>query len=655
MTYVTGSPGNTDSALSVASSTTGYMTSPYLTYAGGDIPYTTSQNPFVTKISAELVDVVAYGNTNGQLCSTNGVQPLTGKVALIVRGTCSFSEKINNAESLGAVAVIIYNNAAGVINMNTADSELPAGSILQSDGLLLKAAAPLNIEIGPDSRVKTFVDTTPADTLSTFSSRGPRGYDSMLKPEITAPGTSIFAANMGSGNAGVSMSGTSMAAPHVAGVVALMKQAHPNWTNEQIKAALMNTAVDIGLAVPSQGAGRVDALAAITTDVVAIGDSKLVSINWGLLEINEDNFTSDKKITLRNFSSSPVTLDLAVVFTSPSPNGATLTPEVSTVTVPRYGKVDVKLTLELDVTQLPIHFGNMEEYYGYVTFTGSDVDLSLPFYFVPRPYTKIIELDTKTTFDESSFGWIDLEQTGPKPSDLWTFPVTIISDNDPEILDMADLRYVGMDFGGNSPYGKIIAAAFNMWAPQHTVQPYWSEVDMYIYGEAPEPVVNFNHNYASLSGASYPNNQWIVAQVDYNDGNVYLGSPYFIYSDFNSGLQEWYLPASNNYVTDKFEYEVVSFDWNGNSDYAGMAKFDISRPPLMSAPFDFFWGGFLYDPENDWFSVIVEVDDLGGYIYSAPKGIMLVDYFGKPGIGQAYFWPITVTGYPTIFLPMLLR
>ena len=653
--YVSGSPGNTDSALAVASSTTGYMTAPYLSHEGGEIPYTTSYNPFVTKISAELVDVVDYGNTDGELCSTDGVDMMTGKIALISRGTCFFYIKINNAESLGAVAAIIYNNAAGSISMDTTGSTLPAGSILQNQGVLLKRLAPLDIEIGPDSNVKTFVDPVPADSLSTFSSRGPRGYDSMLKPEITAPGSSIFAANMGSGNQGVSMSGTSMAAPHVAGVVALMKQAHPNWTNEQIKAALMNTAVDLGLDVPLQGAGRVDALAAVTTKVVAVGDPKFVSMNWGVIEVTEDTFTSVKSVTLRNFSDKAVTLDVGAMFTSDD-TGATLTPAVTPVTIPAYNKASVDFTLDLDMTLMPIDFAQMEEYYGYVTFTGTDANLSLPFYFVPRPYPVITEIDAETTFDASLYGFVNLEQSGPVASNLWTFPVTMVSDNDPSVIDMADLRYVGVDYAGTSEtYGDIIIAGFNMWAPQHTLQPYWSEVDLWIYGDESAPVVNFNYNYAAATGAAYPNNDWIVLQVDYNDRKVYLGSPYNIYADFNSGFHEWYLPASWQYVTDKFDYEVVSYDWYGNSDYAGAAKFDITKPPLFSVPVDETWSDYLPDPHDEKFSVLVMVDDLGGYLYSTPKGVMLVDYHGKPGVGQAYFWPITVTGYPTLYLPLLLK
>ena len=146
--------------------------------------------------------------------------------------------------------------------------------------------------------------------------------------------------------------------------------------NEQIKSALMNTAVDLAdvtsSQIPRQGAGRVDALAAVNTEVVAVGDPKFVSINWGVIEVTEHTYTSDKTVKLRNYSDAEVTLDVATMFTSPVSDGATLTPDVTEVTIPPYGNATVDLTLDLDVTQLPLGFGydQMEEYYGYVTFEG---------------------------------------------------------------------------------------------------------------------------------------------------------------------------------------------------------------------------------------------------------------------------------------------
>jgi len=142
---------------------------------------------------------------------------------------------------------------------------------------------------------------------------------------------------MGSGNQGVSMSGTSMAAPYVAGVAALMKQTHPTWTNEQIKAALMNTAVDladsVSRQVPRQGAGRVNIPDALDTQVVAIGDPKLVSLNWGLLELHEDSYDSGKLVKMKNFSTSDINVTMETTFISPSSAGATLVPEANPVEI----------------------------------------------------------------------------------------------------------------------------------------------------------------------------------------------------------------------------------------------------------------------------------------------------------------------------------
>ena len=665
--YVTGSPANTDSALSVASSTTGSLTAPYIAY-GTDtkIPYTPSDNPFTDAINAELVDVVDIGDSTGFLCYTTGLtaDSLSGKIALIQRGgstttfSCSFALKINNAATLGADAAIIYNNAAGSFGMATGNSTLPAGSITQSDGLILKGLpAGTMVVMGPDSLVTSFTSATPANTISAFSSRGPRGYDSMLKPEITAPGSDIFAAQMGSGYLGVSLSGTSMAAPYVAGVAALMKQAHPTWTNEQIKAALMNTAVDladpVSSQIPRQGAGKVNSFAALSTNVVAIGDPKLVSLNWGLLELHEDSYSSGKLVKVKNFSTSDFTVTMETTFTSPNSAGATLEAQANPVVIYAGQEVTMSFVLDLDVTQLPIasgtdQYGNyqLEEYYGYVTFKGISPELRLPFYFVPRPYPIVTETASETTFDANQFGYVDLEQTGPVASNLWAFPVTLVSDNNPAVMDMADLRYVGMDYYGSVPvYGDILMPAFNMWGSQHAEQAYWSEVDLWIYGDAPDPVVNFNYNYADFIGASYPNNDWVVIQVDYNLGMVYLASPYNIYTDFNSGFQEWYLPTDWSYVSDTFRYEVSSYDWYATEDFAGESYFDVTRPPLMWEVLDTTWTNPLYNPLNEPFSLLFQIFDLEGYQLSKPKGIMLVDYYGKPGIGQATYWPLSPKWY----------
>ncbi|MBI4439191.1 S8 family serine peptidase [Candidatus Woesearchaeota archaeon] len=110
--------------------------------------------------------------------------------------------------------------------------------------------------------------------IASFSSRGPVQWsgETIDKPDIAAPGVGICAAEWDSAwsgsrcidNSHVSISGTSMATPHVAGAAALVKQAHPAWSPQQIKDALMKTAVDQGADKYSQGTGLLDVLAAVT-------------------------------------------------------------------------------------------------------------------------------------------------------------------------------------------------------------------------------------------------------------------------------------------------------------------------------------------------------------------------------------------------------
>jgi subtilisin family serine protease len=122
-----------------------------------------------------------------------------------------------------------------------------------------------------------------SDRLADFSSRGPRPGDGVLKPDVTAPGVGIVAARSATGTIGTpvgdrytQLSGTSMAAPHVAGAASLLMHAHPDWPAARVKAALTGTAVPAsGVSPLAQGAGRVDVAkavnATVTSEPVSLG------------------------------------------------------------------------------------------------------------------------------------------------------------------------------------------------------------------------------------------------------------------------------------------------------------------------------------------------------------------------------------------------
>ncbi|WP_329522454.1 S8 family serine peptidase [Spirillospora sp. NBC_01491] len=115
-----------------------------------------------------------------------------------------------------------------------------------------------------------------ADKVAPFSSAGPRRGRPAAKPEITAPGVDIVAARAARTIGGrpvddryTLMSGTSMAASHVAGAAALLLQKHPDWTGAQLKAALVGASHPLGGDVYRQGAGRLDVAAAASAPLVA--------------------------------------------------------------------------------------------------------------------------------------------------------------------------------------------------------------------------------------------------------------------------------------------------------------------------------------------------------------------------------------------------
>ncbi|TLN19936.1 hypothetical protein FDZ74_05775, partial [bacterium] len=573
-----------------------------------------------------------------------------------------------NADDLGALGVIVYNNvradAEDFVSMLTAPAILPAGHTVRSFGLALKAFHNTTVTVGPDSAVQT-VPFGSADVVAAFSSRGPRGFDAKLKPEITAPGVAIFAAAMGTGAEGVSMGGTSMAAPHVAGVAALMKEAHPDWSVEQIKAAMMSTADDLNVAstasyrvVPRTGSGRVNAFDSVFTETIATGDPKLVSLSWGVIEYGDQTANylvpDAKMVRLQNLGAADETYDISVVFTDTmADSGATLdVPPSVTVTAGSTGFIPVTLTLH----PLALSFKKLEEYYGFIFFTpqGGGDAVRVPFYFVPRPFNTLTNIDIAPTVladGSPEIGGFDV--VGPIESSLYGYTLVGTDPNEADVLDRGDLRAVGMDLYGPDGADFEFDMAFNLWGGVHTPQPYYSEVDVYldVDQDGVDDYVLFNHNYGAITNAD-ENNTWVIVIVSLSEGWLDLASPYTIYADYNSGLMEWYLLDSWSFLNDadsKFNYAVYSFDGVGGSDEGPVGTFDyLTRP---------FWTNFMdYTPLGGTADLFeAGIDSRAGYLVSNPLGVLLIDYRGKPGYGQAYPVYLDVTGMPTIFLPVITK
>jgi minor extracellular serine protease Vpr len=315
--YIVGSPGATTEALSVASSYDDtehnwiFMSSKIKIDA--ESIYVEALEGATTKPieEAPVAGEFYYIGVADKDLTDDQVAVLTGKVALIDRGVVNFNDKIKRASAGGAIGVVVANNAPGApILMGTTDKfSIPAIMVTQDVGNKIKAAlkagtAPVSIEFLGDKNIEK---PEMIDTISSFSSKGPRSIDGFLKPEITAPGSNIISALSGSGDKIVQMSGTSMAAPHMTGVMALLKQGIKqrglDLSALELKNIAMGNAKTISVSgkvypVTRQGAGRVEASEKmINTPIVA----DVPSLAFGEVGVaTKKNFKT--KVNFKNIS-----------------------------------------------------------------------------------------------------------------------------------------------------------------------------------------------------------------------------------------------------------------------------------------------------------------------------------------------------------------
>ncbi|MCF2530369.1 S8 family serine peptidase [Yinghuangia soli] len=206
------------------------------------------------------------------------------------------------------------------------------------------------------------------DRVAPFSSRGPRFGDRAFKPEISAPGVEIAAARASGTSMGhpvdenyTRASGTSMAAPHVAGAAAILAQRHPDWTGQQLKGAL----VAASTVVPDdnvwgQGVGRLDVAAAVGSRVSASPASISADVRWPY----PGNIT--RTVTYRNDGDQPVVLDLAATVDKTAAAAGTLigvTP--ARLSVPARGTAEATVTFTPTTADAGVHGGRL-------TATGPD-------------------------------------------------------------------------------------------------------------------------------------------------------------------------------------------------------------------------------------------------------------------------------------------
>jgi minor extracellular serine protease Vpr len=329
-----GSPGVAPEAITVAATSNSHVYAPVLGVRDMGAPDNVKQIPFEAPggivpgpwgtSDRTLIDVGSVTGTNGQpvdsrLCGLGrdpnaGRNPLprgslAGGIALISRGRCTFISKAIRAIQAGASGLVIIDNREGEANPLPLLLPLPSGMISNLDGGNLRTYLAVrggraSVRIGPGV---TEILTGRSAIITSFSGGGPTAFGHNLKPDVAAPGGEILSASTPSFAAGarfVSIDGTSMSSPHVAGAVALLRQRHRDWNVRQLKSALMstagsawqNTARTQEASVLLQGAGFVNILAADNPMLF----TEPASLSFGDLRVGTAPVSKQVLLTLRD-------------------------------------------------------------------------------------------------------------------------------------------------------------------------------------------------------------------------------------------------------------------------------------------------------------------------------------------------------------------
>lgn len=549
--FITGSPAAAATALSVAqtevpTATLGLID--ILSPPAAGPRYAVFQ-PWSVPQGAPIEGAVFYppaaGGKSVGCADAAGANPYTagelaGRIVLVDRGVCSFSLKIANIGAAGGILGII-----GVIDASVPFAGAFGGGVQTIPGYMVSLADANAIRGGQTIRVSSF---PLSGSLTSTSSRGPRFDDSIVKPEIGAPGASV-SARSGGFTATSPFGGTSGAAPMVTGSAAILKAARPELSPLDIKQILVNTAETnvtqpsvLGSVFPDQaapitriGGGEVRVDRALLspsfiTDVT--GDTASTAhgaMSFGFVEADLGKYTYTRKLRITNTSNKAQYYAASTTFRfqdDVDTGAVTLGVTPARFTVPANGATTIDAVLTVRSARLRANLMNAgslgnaigpltaNEYDGYVVFQGSDHRLTMPWHILPRKASSVaVRGVTALAFDPAGQTSIKLSNFGVGPSQLQSFSLLGTSPDAPQggrgqERPNPDLRAVGVSslavpagstLCGSATETFVWEFAFNTWERDANPVGTFLEVDFDTDGNGIPNYVLWNRD---LSGTT---------------------------------------------------------------------------------------------------------------------------------------------------------
>jgi minor extracellular serine protease Vpr len=578
--------------------------------------------PITTDVTGDVAAV-------GRGCPANGISPgspedpylanPSGKVALIDRGACAISLKVDRAAKAGAIGVVIANNAPGdPPSFSFGGGTQFVGTIIitQADGALIKGAgSTVNVTYGPSTAIPI------VGSMVSTSARGPSYSFDQIKPDIGAPGASV-SAEAGTGTGKTAFGGTSGATPMIAGSEAILRQVYPKRKVFELKSVLMNTAETNIQTNPMQlpgelapitriGAGEVRVNRAVASTTAAWDQKdRAGSLSYGYQAVDEPVDIA-RQLVLRNYSNHPITYTLTPSFryANDQATGAVTFKDLpSHVTVDFNNREVIWVILHVDPSKLPnwpMNSGtnggngqlfNQPEYDGYISIDGGSANskISVPWHVLPHRSADVWSQQQNVNLNGQT-KQIELENDSPvlagrtEVFNLTGTSDAIAKDHLPGPGDnfaIIDLRSVGVrQIGPNIQFG-----IDTYGQRSHANVP--AEFDIYIDsnndGNFDYVVFNLENGGTGTSGQNVVE----VFNLATNTGQLV----FFTDADLNSGNAIMTAPMAAVGLTpsSKFTYSVFAFDnyFTGNLTDSiqnmtftlGTPRFSLDQGPTITVP-----------------------------------------------------------------------
>lgn len=573
------------------------------------------------------------------------------QVAVVKRGTCARAAKPVYGQQAGADAVIMVNTDEslppyeGPITENVDDGTpytvtIPFLGVPLSDEDLLAANAGQALTM-----VAAEIQNPSFRQAASFSSGGAANGSSALKPNVSAPGVSIVSAGVGTGNGAATMSGTSMAAPHTAGVAALAVEAHPTWSGQDITSALVSTSDADQLTdyrLTREGNGLVDIKQLLNTSVFASGDawkangerSTEPSLSFGFAEFGK-SYQKTKTVTLTNKGTKARTFSLSSA-ASPQSKKASVRISPSKVTVAPGKTVRVYVTLSVKASDIPASSTGddqwgFHEVSGRILATSAGETLAVPYLLVPRSTSDITA---------SAKGRLDLKKTSGTVAlrngravaggaDFYTLGLTDKADSS-KVYGGVDLRAAGVQSFTNGG-DQLLVFAVNSWTRYSNAATVEFDVVLDTNKDGKEDVIVFSAD-SGLIRAGDPDGTsevfiYDIATQDISSSGFLSAAP----SDSSTVLLPVY--ASDLGITSAtgaFGYTVVSYSLEDSTvadEMSGVASYN----PWKKAFSD---GDFVTLKSGGKADVKLTIDPAAAKA-TKPAGVMVVAHENEAGRNEA--------------------